>query len=48
VVGLALDAGIQARSGRILVTRELGAEYGFTDIGGHQPSREKGVWKPRE
>jgi hypothetical protein len=34
------------KSGSILVTRALAAEYGFTDIEGHQPSPEKGVWYP--
>lgn len=47
VVGLALDANRLAKSGSIVVTRELGAEYGFEDINGHQPSLEKGVWMPR-
>lgn len=47
VVGLALDANMLEKSGSILVTRELGAEYGFEDVGGHQPSLEKGVWMPR-
>lgn len=47
VVGLALDANILAKSGTILVTRELGAEYGFQDVSGHQPSLEKGIWLPR-
>lgn len=47
VVALARDSHVIDRSGNILVTRELGAEYGFSDIGGHQPSREKGVWLPK-
>lgn len=47
VVGLASDANILARSGSIVVTRELGAEYGFRDLNGQQPSLEKGVWLPR-
>ena len=47
VTGLALDSKIMTRSGQILVTRQLGAEYGFTDVGGHRPSLEKGVWYPR-
>ncbi|MBL8131495.1 MAG: SDR family NAD(P)-dependent oxidoreductase [Anaerolineae bacterium] len=47
VVGLALDPNLMMKSGSILVTRELGAEYGFKDVGGHQPSLEKGVWMPR-
>jgi dehydrogenase/reductase SDR family protein 1 len=47
VVGLALDVNIMAKSGIILVTRELGREYSFQDIGGHQPSLEKGVGMPR-
>ncbi|MBK9748654.1 MAG: SDR family NAD(P)-dependent oxidoreductase [Chloroflexi bacterium] len=46
VVGLALDADLMAKSGQILVTRDLGAEYGFQDVNGHQPSLEKGVWRP--
>jgi dehydrogenase/reductase SDR family member 1 len=46
VVGLALDANILAKSGSIVVTRELGREYNFADLGGHQPSLEKGVWLP--
>ena len=47
VVGLALDTDIVTKSGRILVTRELGREYGFQDIEGNRPSLEKGVWLPR-
>ncbi|MBN8638426.1 MAG: hypothetical protein J0M07_24145 [Anaerolineae bacterium] len=46
VAGLALDAHLMAKSGQILVTRDLGAEYGFQDVNGHQPSLEKGVWRP--
>jgi dehydrogenase/reductase SDR family protein 1 len=48
VVALALDANIQEKSGKILVTRELGAEYSFLDVNGQQPSLEKGVWKPKQ
>jgi dehydrogenase/reductase SDR family member 1 len=47
VAALALDANILAKSGKILVTRELGAEYNFLDIGGHKPSLEKGIWMPK-
>ena len=47
VVALALDANILAKSGKILVTRELGREYDFSDVGGHQPSLEKGIWMPK-
>lgn len=47
VVGLALDEHILTKSGSILVTRQLASEYGFSDLSGHQPSLEKGVWYPR-
>jgi dehydrogenase/reductase SDR family protein 1 len=47
VASLAQDANIMAKSGMILVSRELGREYGFQDAGGHEPSLEKGVWLPR-
>jgi NAD(P)-dependent dehydrogenase (short-subunit alcohol dehydrogenase family) len=47
VVGLAQDANILTKSGTILVTRELGREYSFTDMDGHQPSLEKGIAYPR-
>lgn len=46
VVGLAHDRDIMLKSGMICVTRELAVEYSFQDIGGHQPSLEKGVWMP--
>lgn len=46
VVGLAADPHVLANSGRILITRDLASDYGFTDINGQMPSSEKGVWRP--
>jgi dehydrogenase/reductase SDR family member 1 len=46
VVGLMGDPNLAGKSGRILVTRDLAAEYGFSDINSHTPSLEKGVWRP--
>ncbi|CAH3172326.1 unnamed protein product [Porites lobata] len=37
VAWLAADPGIMKKSGRILITAELGREYGFKDVGGTQP-----------
>lgn len=37
VVALATDPAIMQKSGNVLITRALAAEYGFTDIDGHQP-----------
>src|SRR5262249_55913637 len=36
VVGLAADANVMAKSGRVLTAGELAAEYGFTDVDGRQ------------
>ncbi len=47
VASLAADPNIMDKSGSILVTRALAAEYGFSDIEGHTPSPEKGVWYPQ-
>jgi len=38
VVALATDAKVMEKTGRVLRTRELGPEYGFTDVDGRQPS----------
>jgi NAD(P)-dependent dehydrogenase (short-subunit alcohol dehydrogenase family) len=40
VVALATDARVMERTGRVLRTRELGPEYGFTDVDGRQPPPE--------
>lgn len=37
VVALATDAQVMGKTGRVLRTRELGPEYGFTDVDGRQP-----------
>ncbi|CAH3167904.1 unnamed protein product [Porites lobata] len=37
VAWLAADADIMKKSGRILLTAELGREYGFKDVGGVEP-----------
>lgn len=37
VVALATDAQVMEKTGRVLRTRELGPEYGFTDVDGRQP-----------
>jgi NAD(P)-dependent dehydrogenase (short-subunit alcohol dehydrogenase family) len=37
VVALAMDAQVMEKTGRVLRTRELGPEYGFTDVDGRQP-----------
>ena len=37
VVALATDAKVMERTGRVLRTRKLGPEYGFTDVDGRQP-----------
>jgi NAD(P)-dependent dehydrogenase (short-subunit alcohol dehydrogenase family) len=37
VVALATDAKVMEKSGCVLRTRELGPEYGFTDVDGRQP-----------
>ncbi|KAM7438700.1 Dehydrogenase reductase SDR member [Porites harrisoni] len=38
VAWLAADPNIMNKTGRILVTAELGQEYGFKDVGGVQPA----------
>ncbi|HET9909228.1 MAG TPA: SDR family NAD(P)-dependent oxidoreductase [Anaerolineales bacterium] len=43
VVALATDPQIMAKTGSVLRTRALAQEYGFTDIGGHEPQ-----WKPEQ
>lgn len=40
VVALATDPHVMTRSGTVCMTRALAHEYGFTDIGGHQPKWE--------
>jgi dehydrogenase/reductase SDR family protein 1 len=42
VVALANDPRVLEKSGQILITRQLGVEYGFTDIDGKLPSMDKG------
>jgi len=37
VVALATDPNMMERTGQLLVTREMGPEYGFTDVDGRQP-----------
>jgi len=37
VVALAADSNVIEKTGRILHTRELAREYGFTDVDGRQP-----------
>jgi len=37
VVALATDPNVVGRTGRILHTRDLGREYGFTDVDGKEP-----------
>jgi NAD(P)-dependent dehydrogenase (short-subunit alcohol dehydrogenase family) len=37
VVALVTDAKVMEKTGRVLRTRELGPEYGFTDVDGRQP-----------
>jgi NAD(P)-dependent dehydrogenase (short-subunit alcohol dehydrogenase family) len=37
VVALATDAQVMEKTGRVLRTRKLGPEYGFTDVDGRQP-----------
>jgi dehydrogenase/reductase SDR family member 1 len=37
IVALATDPHTMQKSGHVLMTRALAAEYGFTDVDGHQP-----------
>ncbi len=37
VLALATDSRIMEKTGHTCMTRALAAEYGFTDVGGHQP-----------
>ena len=37
VAALATDAKVMEKTGRVLRTREVGPEYGFTDVDGRQP-----------
>jgi dehydrogenase/reductase SDR family protein 1 len=37
VVALATDANVLRQSGKVLGTRRLAQEYGFTDLNGHMP-----------
>ena len=41
VMALATDPQIMHKTGRVLMTRSLAAEYGFTDVDGHQPKWEE-------
>jgi dehydrogenase/reductase SDR family protein 1 len=41
IVALATDPEIMQKTGQVLMTRALAAEYGFTDINGHQPKWEQ-------
>lgn len=45
VAWLAADPNIMKKSGRILLTAELGREYGFKDVGGVQPLSYRQVKK---
>jgi NAD(P)-dependent dehydrogenase (short-subunit alcohol dehydrogenase family) len=38
VVALATDSKVMEKTGRVLRTRKLGPEYGFTDVDGRQPA----------
>ena len=37
VIALAADLDVMKKTGQILLSRDLGREYGFTDIDGRQP-----------
>lgn len=39
VVALAADPAVMVKTGQVCETRALAAEYGFTDVDGHQPTR---------
>jgi hypothetical protein len=41
VVALASDPLAMRKTGQVCMTRALAAEYGFTDVDGHQPK-----WEP--
>jgi NAD(P)-dependent dehydrogenase (short-subunit alcohol dehydrogenase family) len=43
VVALATDPGVMRWTANSVTTRRLAAEYGFTDVDGHQPPREMRV-----
>jgi len=43
VVALATDSKVMEKTGRVLRTRELGPEYGFTDVDGRQPQLDDRV-----
>jgi NAD(P)-dependent dehydrogenase (short-subunit alcohol dehydrogenase family) len=43
IVALAADPNRMAKTGKVLLTRQLAADYGFSDLSGHQPSLEKGI-----
>lgn len=47
VAALATDANVMAKSGRVLITAELGQEYGFTDVDGSRPANPRDIlWPP--
>jgi dehydrogenase/reductase SDR family member 1 len=46
VAGLAADPNIMEKSGKVFTTRDLGDEYGFTDIDGSQPVNSRRYWPP--
>lgn len=47
VAALAADPKIMEKSGRVLITAELGQEYGFTDIDGSRPVNVRDMlWPP--
>ena len=50
VVALSTDPKVMKKTGRILHTRDLGREYGFTDIDGQDPLLYPGckLWNKRQ
>lgn len=46
VAALAGDPNIMEKSGKVFTTRDLGDEYGFTDIDGAQPVNSRRYWPP--
>jgi len=47
VAALAGDPNVMAKSGQVLITAELGQEYGFTDVDGSRPLNPRDIlWPP--
>lgn len=47
VAALAADPNVMAKSGQVLITAELGQEYGFTDVDGSLPLNPRDfLWPP--